>query len=123
MTENEFVRLGYGLHGINGMLIRNADDILFERNRFVDCGRADGSGGRALCFVGGEIRRFRLIDNRFESPTGRTTYAIAVQGARDGSQQHRQRQRLHLHHQSRFRLSPPEGRAPAAQVAIRCPSP
>lgn len=81
LADNEFVRLGYGLHGLNGMLIRNADDILLERNRFVDCGRADGSGGRALCFIAGEIRRFRLIDNRFESPTGRTTYAIAVQGA------------------------------------------
>jgi hypothetical protein len=63
------------------MLIRNADDILVQGNSFVDCGRSDGSGGRALCFVGGQISRFRLIDNRFESPTGRTNYAIAVQGA------------------------------------------
>lgn len=81
LADNEFVRLGYDIQGVNGILIRNADDILLARNWFVDCGRADGAAGRALCFVGGVIRRFRLIDNQFESPTGRTTYAIGVQGA------------------------------------------
>jgi hypothetical protein len=82
LTGNRFVRLGAAANGgLNGMLVRFADDILLEDNAFVDCGLADGSGGRAINFIAGRITRFRLINNRFESPTGRTTYAIAVQGA------------------------------------------
>lgn len=81
LLGNRFVRLGYGEHGINGMLIRNANDVVLSGNQFVDCGRADGSGGRAISFVQGNISRFQLINNRFESPTGRTTYAIGVMGA------------------------------------------
>lgn len=82
LAGNRFVRLGTAAYGgLNGMLVRFADDILLEDNAFVDCGLADGSGGRAINFIAGRITRFRLLNNRFESPTGRTTYAIAVQGA------------------------------------------
>ncbi len=81
LLANRFLRLGYSRKGIDGLLIRYADGVILERNSFVDCGQADGSGGRAISFVAGEIRNFRLIGNRFESPTGRTTFAIAVSGA------------------------------------------
>ena len=82
LTGNRFVRIGTAAYGgLNGLLVRYANDVLLEGNSFIDCGLADGSGGRAINFIAGRITRFRLINNRFESPTGRTTYAIAVQGA------------------------------------------
>jgi hypothetical protein len=82
LIGNRFIRIGTAAYGgLNGLLVRFASDVLLEGNAFIDCGLANGGGGRAINFIAGRISRFRLINNRFESPTGRTTYAIAVQGA------------------------------------------
>lgn len=82
LSANSFIRVGYSVNGVNGLLIRNADKVTLEGNRFIDCGRADGLAGRAINFAAGSITNFRLLRNRFESPTGRTTYAVGVTGAK-----------------------------------------
>jgi hypothetical protein len=78
LTGNSFIRVGYSTNGVNGLLVRYADNIVVSENRFIDCGRADKSGGRAIYFAAGEIKHLRLERNQFDSPTGRTTYAIGI---------------------------------------------
>jgi hypothetical protein len=82
LIDNEFTRVGYSRDGVNGMLIRYADQVTLEGNSFVDCGRADGSAGRAINFERGDITRFRLINNRFESPGKRTAMAVDALGGK-----------------------------------------
>lgn len=82
LSDNEFLRVGYAKSGVNGLVVRSASGLGLIENRFVDCGRADRSGGRAIEFRSGRISDLRMIGNRFESPTGRTTYAVGVTGAK-----------------------------------------
>lgn len=82
MTGNRFERIGYAaVGGTNGLLLRNADQLLLQNNDFIDCGRADRKGGRAINLERGAVTRLRLIGNRFKSPLRRTTRAIEVTGA------------------------------------------
>jgi hypothetical protein len=82
LRDNDFTRVGFANNGVNGLIVRSGSGIDLIENRFVDCGRADRSAGRAIEFRSGPIRNLRMLRNRFESPTGRTTYAIGVTGAK-----------------------------------------
>ena len=67
--------------GIDGLWIRNVDRLDIHYNDFIDCGKADGTGGRAISFVSGSSgARISMRGNEFSSPLGRTTYVIGASG-------------------------------------------
>lgn len=76
LTGNNFLRIG-STTGY-ALWIRSAEELLLSNNKFVDCGKADGTLGISMAFVAGDSREVSIIGNRFENISGRTTQATTV---------------------------------------------
>jgi pectate lyase-like protein len=80
---NTFERLGSApVGGTDGVVARWWDGVQVVGNGFVDAGRADLGGGRALNFLSGTSRNVVLRDNVVRAPTGRTTVGFGANGGR-----------------------------------------
>lgn len=79
VTGNTFRRCGSV--GTDALWVRTVDRLTIARNKFVDCGKADLSAGRAINFISGNTgSRIYLHGNEISSPLGRTTYPIGAAG-------------------------------------------
>lgn len=79
VTGNTFRRCGGAV--TDALWVRTVDRLTIARNKFVDCGKADLSGGRAINFIAGNTgSRIYLHGNEISSPLGRATYPIGAGG-------------------------------------------
>ncbi|MDB5797074.1 MAG: hypothetical protein JWP36_976 [Paucimonas sp.] len=74
LRDNVFLRCG-SVSG-NGLTIFRAQNLLVERNQFIDCGSGKSGAANAIDFNRGKSSHVILRNNEFSSPTGKTEVAV-----------------------------------------------